>query len=123
MNDVQETRLFLKLQLHHGRAAISTGILVGNPDCGSLLAAAFAVGIITPPDQDRFAAVPCLPYPYKRMWPRSFPGEFTCGLILEFSLALIFVVLMGVQPTPTPPMTGKVFSQIGLSFALVYARL
>ena len=83
-----------------------------------LVAAAFAVGIITPPRSGPFCSSSCLPYPYTNVV-AFIPGDYL-WLYPGILLALIFVVLMACIHSYASN-DRKVFSQIGLSFALVYA--
>jgi len=83
-----------------------------------LAAAAFVVGISTPARSGPFCSSSCIPYPYTNV--ASFvPGDYL-WLYPGILLALIFVVLMACIHSHASN-DRKVFSQIGLSFALVYA--
>jgi hypothetical protein len=83
-----------------------------------LAAAAFATGITTPARSGPFCTNACIPYPYTNVV-AFIPGDYT-WLYPGLLLALIFVVLMGCIHSYAPD-DRKIFAQIGLSFALVYA--
>jgi hypothetical protein len=85
-----------------------------------LAAAMFAMGISTPARSGPFCASSCISYPYTQV--ASFiPGDYL-WLIPGFLLALVFVVLMaGIHSYASHDR--KIFAQIGLSFALVYAAV
>jgi len=83
-----------------------------------LAATAFVVGISTPARSGPFCSSSCIPYPYTNA--NAFiPGDYL-WLYPGILLALIFVVLMACIHSHASN-DRKVFSQIGLSFALVYA--
>jgi len=83
-----------------------------------LAAAAFASGITTPARSGPFCASACIPYPYTNV-AAFIPGDYL-WLYPGFLLALIFVVLLGCIHSYASN-DKKIFGQIGLSFALVYA--
>ncbi len=85
-----------------------------------LAAAAFAVGIATPARSGPFCTSACLAFPYPDV-AGFIPSDYLWlgpGLLL----ALVFVVLMGCIHN-SAPNDRKIFSQIGLSFALLYATV
>ena len=83
-----------------------------------LAVAAFAVGIATPARSGPFCTGPCITYPYTDVV--SFiPGDYL-WLVPGFLLALIFVVLMACVHSCASE-DRKIFGQLGLSFALIYA--
>ena len=83
-----------------------------------LAAVAFAVGVTTPARSGPFCSSSCIPYPYTNA-AAFIPGDYL-WLYPGILLALIFVVLMACIHSYASNGR-KVFSQIGLSFALVYA--
>jgi len=85
-----------------------------------LAATAFAVGIATPARSGPFCAGSCITYPYTNV--ASFiPGDYL-WLYPGFLLALVFVALMACIHSYAS-IYRKVFSRIGLSFALVYTAV
>jgi hypothetical protein len=83
-----------------------------------LAAVAFAVGVATPARSGPFCAGSCIPFPYTAVV-AFIPGDYL-WLYPGFLLAVMFVILMaGIHFYATNER--KIFSQIGLSFALVYA--
>jgi hypothetical protein len=85
-----------------------------------LAAVAFAVGIATPARSGPFCTVSCVTYPYTDV--TSFiPGDYV-WLVPGFLLALLFVILMACIHSYAPD-DRKIFGQIGLSFALIYAAV
>lgn len=86
-----------------------------------VLAAVFAaVAIATPPRSGPFCTGSCITYPYINV--ASFiPGDYL-WLYPGFLLALMFVVLMACIHSYAAD-DRKIFSQIALSFALVYAAV
>jgi hypothetical protein len=85
-----------------------------------LAAAAFAIGIATPARSGPFCASSCIAYPYTDV-AGFIPGDYW-WLGPGILLALIFVVLMGCIHNYAAK-DRKLFSQIGLSFALLYAAV
>lgn len=83
-----------------------------------LAAAAFAAGIATPARSGPFCTNACIAYPYTNA-ATFIPGDYM-WLYPGILLALIFVVLMACVHFYASN-DKKVFSQIGLSFALAYA--
>ncbi len=83
-----------------------------------IAAVAFAAGIITPARSGPFCASSCVPYPYTNV-AAFIPGDYL-WLIPGFLLAFIFIVLMA-SIHAYAPTERRIFSQIGLSFAVVYA--
>jgi len=83
-----------------------------------LAAAAFAAGITTPARSGPFCTNMCIAYPYINV-AAFIPGDYF-WLYPGILLALIFVVLMSCIHSHASD-DKKVFSQIGLSFALAYA--
>ena len=83
-------------------------------------ASAFALGITTPPRSGPFCLSGCIPYPYTdatAFVPRDYLWMYP-GILL----AIIFVVLMTCIHYYAQD-DKKIFSQIGLSFALISAAL
>src|SRR5664280_2640508 len=83
-----------------------------------LAAAAFAAGITTPARSGPFCTAACITFPYTNV-AAFIPGDYI-WLYPGLLLALIFVVLMGCIHSHASDEK-KVFSQIGLAFALAYA--
>jgi hypothetical protein len=83
-----------------------------------LAVAAFAAGITTPARSGPFCTKACIAYPYTHV-AAFIPGDYI-WLYPGLLLALIFVVLMGCIHSHASN-DKKVFSQIGLAFALAYA--
>lgn len=83
-----------------------------------IAAVAFVVGVTTPARSGPFCTGSCISYPYTNV-AAFIPGDYL-WLLPGFLLALIFVVLMASIHTYASNER-KIFSQIGLSFALVYA--
>ena len=83
-------------------------------------ASAFALGITTPPRSGPFCASACIPYPYTDV--ASFVPRDYLWMYPGILLAIIFVVLMTCIHYYTPD-DRKIFSQIGLSFALISTAL
>ena len=79
-----------------------------------------AVGIATPARSGPFCTSTCVAYPYVDV-ARFIPGDYP-WLVPGFLLALIFVVLMACIHAYAAEEK-KIFSRIGLSFALAYAVL
>jgi hypothetical protein len=94
--------------------------------CSAILTAVFAAafflaGILTPPRSGPFApAANIIPYPYTNV-AAFIPSDYV-WLYPGILLAPIFIVLM-VCIHYYAPNDKKIFSQIGLSFALVYAAV
>lgn len=88
----------------------------------ALIAAAhFAIGIMTPPRSGPFAPpTDIIPYPYTNV--ASFIPVDYIWLYPGFLLALVFVVLMACIHYYAPA-DRKIFSQIGLVFAVIYAAV
>jgi hypothetical protein len=86
-----------------------------------IAAAFFLAGILTPPRSGPFApAASAIPYPYTNV-AAFIPGDYL-WLYPGILLAPIFIVLM-VCIHYYAPDDRKIFSQIGLSFAVIYAAV
>jgi len=84
-------------------------------------AAFFAMGIATPARSGPVANAPIIPYPYTRGVESFIPGDYL-WLYPGILLALTFVVLIACIHYYASD-DKKVFSLIGLSFAVIYATL
>ncbi|MDG6997224.1 MAG: hypothetical protein JRN52_15005 [Nitrososphaerota archaeon] len=85
----------------------------------TLAAAFFVIGILTPARSGPFCTSSCIPYPYETVLASFVPSDYI-WLYPGLLLAPIFVVLL-VSIHHTAPPEKKIFSQIGISFALIYA--
>jgi hypothetical protein len=83
-------------------------------------AAAFAVGIATPARSGPYCASACVAYPYTNV-AQFIPGDYV-WLGPGILLALTFVMMMACIHTYAS-QDHKVYSRIGLSFALLYAAV
>jgi len=92
-------------------SAVSTAVLA---------AAAFAIGIATPARSGLFCTGSCITYPYTDVT-LFIPGDYL-WLVPGFLLAFSFVVLMACIHSYAAD-NRKIYGQIGLAFALVYAAL
>ena len=87
----------------------------------AIVAAVFmVVGIATPPRSGPFCGTACVPYPYTDV--AAFIPQDYLWLYPGFLLAALFVVLMGCIHGCAAE-DRKVFSRIGLSFAILYAAV
>lgn len=86
-----------------------------------IAAAHFAVGIATPARSGPFCGSSCVTYPYVSGLASFIPIDYI-WLYPGFLLAPVFVVLMACIHHYASD-DKKVFSQIGLSFALIYAAI
>jgi len=87
-----------------------------------LAAVMFAAGVLTPARSGPFCTgASCISYPYVTGLSSFIPADYI-WLYPGFLLALAFVVLMACIHQYAPDKK-KVFSQIGLSFALVYSAV
>jgi hypothetical protein len=83
-------------------------------------ASALAIGIMTPPRSGPFCQGSCVTYPYTDA--AAFVPRDYLWMYPAFLLALIFVVLVACIHYSAPDEK-KLFSQVGLSFALISATL
>jgi len=87
-----------------------------------IAALAFATGVFTPARSGPFCTgSSCMAYPYDRGLASFVPGDYI-WLYPGFLLALVFVVLLACIHSYASD-DKKIFGQIGLSFALVYASV
>ena len=85
-----------------------------------LAATAFAIGIVTPARSGPFCNGSCITYPYTDVT-LFIPGDYL-WLVPGFLLAFSFVVLMACIHSYAAD-NRKVYGQIGLAFALIYAAV
>lgn len=113
----QVLNMNIKEAVHNGKSrlgfwsAILTAIFA---------ASAFALGITTPPRSGPFCPSACIPYPYTDV--ASFVPRDYLWMYPGILLAIIFIVLMTCIHYYTPD-DRKIFSQIGLSFAIISAAV
>ena len=87
----------------------------------AIAATFFVLGVFTPARSGPFCAGSCITYPYIGGLAPSIPTDYI-WLYPGFLLTLAFVVLMACIHQYAPD-DKKIFSQIALSFALIYAAV
>ena len=85
----------------------------------ALAGAFFLSGILTPARSGPFCTGTCIPYPYEAGLSSFIPQDYV-WLYPGILLAPVFVTLV-MAIHQVAPLDKKIFSQIGISFAIIYA--